>query len=377
MSSERLSAVPEGRVIFLDWLRFIACFMVIATHCGEPFYLGGDGTLILDKANGLWVTFLNSFFRPCVPLFAIASGYLLFPLPERTDIFIKKRIRRIFIPLVIWIILYALAPAPWNPSGFNGVGKRLAGIIFNFPSAGGHLWFVYMILGLYIGMILFSPWIEKVSRKGERAFIIVWLLSCCVPLFRVAAEKINGVPGVWGEASWNEFGTLYYVCGFIGFIVLAHYIRKYVGDISWGRLLGIGIPVWLAGFAITAGSFWVLMPKDFPVNGPIDIAVKMETMWDFTVIGVVMMAVVDFLLIRKITSSGKFYRAIVLPISRLSLGMYLLHMFLLVVIFARVSELGIGTPATILFSAVATFIFSWLAAWLIDRIPGLRKCIGM
>ena len=31
----------KERVIFLDWLRVIACFMVMAVHSAEPFYLGG------------------------------------------------------------------------------------------------------------------------------------------------------------------------------------------------------------------------------------------------------------------------------------------------------------------------------------------------
>lgn len=35
------------RIVFLDWLRAIACFMVILVHCIEPFYLGGpEGTFI-------------------------------------------------------------------------------------------------------------------------------------------------------------------------------------------------------------------------------------------------------------------------------------------------------------------------------------------
>ena len=30
------------RIVFLDWLRVVACFMVMAIHSAEPFYLGGD-----------------------------------------------------------------------------------------------------------------------------------------------------------------------------------------------------------------------------------------------------------------------------------------------------------------------------------------------
>ena len=72
------------RVVFLDYLRVIACFMVITVHCIEPFYLGGEGTLIRNMSDAAWSTFLDSALRAAVPLFVMASSYLLFPLKYDT-----------------------------------------------------------------------------------------------------------------------------------------------------------------------------------------------------------------------------------------------------------------------------------------------------
>ena len=41
------------REIWIDWLRVTACFLVMLTHSCEPFYLGGEGSLILTKADAL------------------------------------------------------------------------------------------------------------------------------------------------------------------------------------------------------------------------------------------------------------------------------------------------------------------------------------
>lgn len=38
------------REIWLDFLRVTACFLVMTVHATEPFYLGGDGTLVLSSA---------------------------------------------------------------------------------------------------------------------------------------------------------------------------------------------------------------------------------------------------------------------------------------------------------------------------------------
>ena len=53
----------KERVVFHDWLRVIACFMVMAIHAAEPFYLGGEApniTHIASKADMFWITVKNA-----------------------------------------------------------------------------------------------------------------------------------------------------------------------------------------------------------------------------------------------------------------------------------------------------------------------------
>ena len=74
----------KDRVVFLDWLRMIACFMVILVHCIEPYYYGGtEGLYIHSQSDAYWVTLLNTPLRAAVPLFILASSYLL--VPVQTD----------------------------------------------------------------------------------------------------------------------------------------------------------------------------------------------------------------------------------------------------------------------------------------------------
>ena len=75
-----MKETSRTREIWIDWMRVAACFMVIIVHCTEPFYLGGEGSLILTRTDAFWSSFFDSFVRACVPLFIIASSYLQFPL---------------------------------------------------------------------------------------------------------------------------------------------------------------------------------------------------------------------------------------------------------------------------------------------------------
>jgi surface polysaccharide O-acyltransferase-like enzyme len=385
---------PDGREVWIDWMRVAACFMVIIVHSTEPFYLGGEGSFILSSTDAFWAAFFDSFVRACVPLFIVASSYLQFPLHYSTKEFFCRRAVRILIPFFLWTLVYAFA---WGDPVSN-----LKDVLFNFNYAAGHLWFVYMLAGLYILMPLLSPWVEKVSKKELQVYLAIWLFTTIIPLIRdwISADPLavtygpTGIPRqalypLWGEASWNTYGLYYYMSGFIGYLLLGLYFRRFVGEISWKKTLAFGVPCWLGGFAIVFGGFlrrvYETSAGVFPTGGKVDVAVFWETTWCNDTLGVALMTIGLILMFRKITCEGAFYRKVLLPISQASYGMYLSHLLVLVPVFAVVREwLGSGaegllrvmtTPVEILLSAVATFILVAIGSIIIRKIPKIGKYI--
>ena len=82
-----LQQINANRVIFLDWLRAIACLMVLIVHASECIY-SNDYSFSFPSEAGRWsVCLINGFVRPAVPLFLIASAYLLVPLKTDTKTF--------------------------------------------------------------------------------------------------------------------------------------------------------------------------------------------------------------------------------------------------------------------------------------------------
>lgn len=365
----------KDRIVFIDWIRVLACLMVVITHCVEPFYLGGEGTRIASASDGLLCTVINSAMRSCVPLFVIVSGFLLFPIKGSVRRFASRRFVRVFIPLVIWLLFYAIVPLPGSSYEGVSIWRRLLGLSLNFPDAAGPLWFGYMILGVYIGMIIFSPWISQVSKRGEEIFLGVWAVSTLAPLLRKCSVMLGGDPFIWGEAHWNSYGTLYYVAGFMGYIVLAHYLRKYHSGMSARRTWAIAAPLWVLGFAITALWFYLRMPST-PYEGPLSVAVDMETSWNFCSIGPALMAIGLFMVLCRIKASGWVYQHIVLPISKASYGLYLMHYFVLCGYMLITPQWGLGMPLTVLLTAVLTFGTSALLSLLIQHIPGGKYIVG-
>ena len=382
------------REIWIDWMRVAACFMVILVHSTEPFYLGGDGSLILNQADAFWSSFFDSFVRACVPLFVVASSYLQFPLHYSAGEFFRRRTVRVLIPFVVWLLVYAFV---WGEPASN-----LKSLLLNFNYSAGHLWFVYMLIGVYLIMPLLSPWAEKVGKKELQVYLGIWLFTTFIPLIRdwVSSEPLafaygpTGIPRqalypLWGEASWNGYGLFYYMSGFIGYLLLGLYFRKFVGELSWSKTLGIAIPAWLGGFAITFGGFlrrvYETSGGNFPAEGIINDAVYWETTWCNDTIGVALMTVAWILLFRKIKNEGCFYKKVLLPVSKASYGVYLSHILLLVPIGGAVREwLGSGdegllgfwtTPVEIVLSAVLAFVAVSALSVLIQKIPKIGKYI--
>ncbi|MBR1698359.1 MAG: acyltransferase family protein [Bacteroidales bacterium] len=382
------------RETWLDFLRVTACFMVMVIHGTEPFYLGGDGALILTPTDAFWVAVFEGLCRCCVPLFLIASSYLQFPLHYTPGEFFKRRVVRILIPMVLWTLVYALV---WGEPVEN-----LKGLLLNFNYAAGHLWFVYMLAGIYLVMPMLSPWAEKVSRKELSVYLGIWIFTTFIPTIRAAAggeapliQAADGLPApalfpLWGEASWNPFGTFYYLSGFIGYLLLGLYIRKYMENTR--RVASLGWVMFLLGFlSIVSGLLFQFSetPGAFPLSGGLSLAVYWESPILFCGFPVLLTSLGLVLVFRRMACHSErseesfVYRHIILPLSKAGYGMYLIHMLVLVRFSGLFRDwLGLGadgvlgvwtTPVQILATAFCSFVVVGLVAVLLQRIPKAGK----
>ena len=138
------------RIVFLDYMRMIACFMVIMVHSCEFFFIDGADIGIRTLSDGFWVSVIDSALRCSVPLFVMISAYLLVPIKGAVTVFFKKRFVRVLVPFVIWSLLYAVLPVIWGGMDGSEASASLIRLAYNFNDASGHMWFIYMLIGLYL-----------------------------------------------------------------------------------------------------------------------------------------------------------------------------------------------------------------------------------
>jgi surface polysaccharide O-acyltransferase-like enzyme len=146
----------ENPKFWINYLRVMATIAVIFTHVTASFLYETNYEFI-----NWWIgLFSAGSMRFCVPIFVMISGALLLSKRYPLKIHIQKRFQRVFLPFLLWtsvyVILDLLFPLLKNEPFvlIDSLKYIVSGFIFG---AREHLWYIYMVLGLY----LFIPFIQK------------------------------------------------------------------------------------------------------------------------------------------------------------------------------------------------------------------------
>lgn len=352
----------KQRIVFLDFLRVVACFLVILIHTCEPYYLGPNDTIAFsDSADRLWVAIIDGACRASVPLFVMTSSYLLLPLKTGGTDFFRKRGKRIFLPFLFWSVFYAIIPVLQAGGSSDAIIEKVTRLLYTFNNEGGHLWYIWMLAGIYLIMPVISPWLQKTSKRGELIFIGIWIVASCYYYLRPWLGPL------WGQAAWNEFHALYYYSGYIGYVVLAHYIRF---RINWSarKTMATGITSLIVGYILTAGIWYnhAGISTDYAF---------VEQPWHFCTVNIIMMTFGTFLIFKCIRTAPAFLYKPFEDMSKLSYGIYLIHIFMLGIAYSIIGT-AMFTPMNILIVATTTFLLSYITCKLLSFIPGGKYIIG-
>lgn len=264
----------KKHILWLDAIRVAACFLVCLIHAPLP-----------TDTSSRWLSCYNYLSSPCIGLFFMVSGALLFPVRLPLKNFVVRRLKRILIPLLFWSLT-----AVGIHYGLGQLSDEEAlDLIFRIPfvPVEGVYWFMYTILGLYLFAPLLSPAIEKMAHA--RYMIVLWSITLCLPYFNA------WLPGIWilrGDFyhSLSEFG------GYMGYMVLGYYLRH--ASLSWKTLFK---------YFYLPGALLILGIPAFFINGRCA-HVTNEMLYGYLTINVATLCVIYFTLIQKIgtISSSSF-----------------------------------------------------------------------
>jgi surface polysaccharide O-acyltransferase-like enzyme len=158
-----------GRSLYLDVLRILATFAVVIIHNTTYINYGAVQTI-----NWWAADVLNSLCRWSVPVFFMISGATLLTFPQRysTPEFYRKRFVKVVVPFLIWTVIYLVWGVQVHTFDLTGPRDLYARTIGGpaFP----HLWFFYVLFGLY----LVTPILAVVVSAGTRP-LVYGLITLC------------------------------------------------------------------------------------------------------------------------------------------------------------------------------------------------------
>ena len=366
----------QNNIGWVDLLRVLACFMVVFSHSCDAFVAQFDA----DRASFLTGVFGGSLMRASVPLFVMMTGVLLLPVGQGYDLvsFYRKRIGRILPPLVFWsvalpLLMYAyfnyINPSTCNPQVAVGgytvqqLVQRIYTFVFNFNFDTTPLWYLYMLIGLYLLMPVLNAWLMQASQRELKVVLGLWVVSLFLPYLKMLAPVLGyqgnyGNMELLGMCDWNIYGTFYYFSGFVGYLVLAYYLKQYPLQWSWSKMLAIMIPLFVAGYAITAGGY-ILTQEHFPGN-----YAYLEIVWYFNGINVFMMTLPLFAIVQKMAVRSRRWLS---RLASLAFGIYLCHFVFVFVCYDLYDMAMLPYWVRIPCIAVTTFVIATLVAWLMSR----------
>lgn len=377
-----LSNHKNQHIVWLDVVRFIAMFTVVCCHCTDPFNFY-PGTAPNIGEIKLWGAIYGSVLRPCVPLFVMITGALLLPVRGDASTFYKKRIPRVFYPFLIWSVLYNLFP--WitgllglNPQiildffpyageevmqqSFSVSLEYILMIPFNFSILAVHMWYIYLLIGLYLYLPVFSAWVEKASERAKLMFLLAWGVTLLLPYYYQFVSNY-----LWGTCSWNSFGMLYAFAGFNGYLLLGHYLK----NLEWSlkKTLAIGIPMFAAGYAVTFLGFRHITALPEYTDE------MLELFFTYCSLNVVMMTIPVFMLAKKVKVNSERMKKALANLTVCGFGIYMIHYFFTgpSVVLMRAINMPIGLQIPV--AAILAFAVSWGLVWLIYRAGKVAKYI--
>lgn len=162
------NAGPKPRVFYVDLVRALACLLVLFSHVFAPVCSG-----FTAFPRSVWWIFnlLDSIIRPSAALYVMISGKLFLGSTREESYltFVWKRYTRVFLPFVAWSLIYVY----WSEGETLPMGEALRQVLQG-PTA-YHLWFMYMILGLYLMMPVLQRFVRHSSRRDIWVSIGLWM----------------------------------------------------------------------------------------------------------------------------------------------------------------------------------------------------------
>lgn len=352
---EEQKSLQRQRLVYADLLRVAALLAVIVLHvCGNNWQ--GEE---ITSLNWKILNVFDSLVRWCVPVFVMLSG-MFFLDPKRPVTYrsiFGKNLLRVGTAFIVWSVFYALFTAllAWRGGTPQTPMQTWLDVVYGHY----HLWFPYMIMGLYLVTPILRRFVESASRRDLEYYLALYFI------FTLLMPAFHGVPGlqVIGNVSYRM--DVKSLAGYVGYFVAGYYLKTFDFKPRTKRVIYL---LGVLGAVCTIVFTWL---------GSVAWEAPNEKWYQYFTPNVSLMAFAIFLFFKeKVTGARLKPRTLgfVTRVSQFSFGIYLVHAFF----NNRLVSLGLDAVAftplvAVPLATVLVFAMSYATIWLLSKIPLFRK----
>jgi len=342
----------KEKFLWADTMRAIATISVILLH------MSGTALYQFKKIpyTSWWVANLyDSSVRFCVPIFVMLSGALLLKQEVSLTYFLKRRLLRIALPFVFWTIIYYFIDFYTQRQFLAQMTlfeKAKWTLVQLETGTATHLWYLYMIVGLYLFVPIIGKWARHATDRELQYFLLLWVITLIFNLPFIGKVKFN-------------FDARYFT-GYLGYMVLGYYLTSRTIQIKINTAY-IYLTLFVASVAFTALATFFLSYREGLFSGAI---------YDYLTPNVLLMSFSLFMIVKDATVTNTYLRKAISIVSKYSFGIYFIHMIFLT-LFAEIGLTWalihpiVGIPLMTL----TCLLFSTASIYLLSKIPYGKQVI--
>ncbi|MDO5695534.1 MAG: acyltransferase family protein [Eubacteriales bacterium] len=327
-------------------LRVLAVWAVVLLHALYVSY-----NLFQTQLSGAvieWAALLTNELLWAVPCFLMVTGALLLT-PEKPLTCRKVYTRylpRILGALVVWTPLFALFDVVASGTPMNG--ERIVEAFRHIIVGDGwtHLWYLYLLIGLYLLMPFFQRALIASSRRE------LYVLTGILVVFLSIVPFLQSTGFVIGF-------TIPVTTIFPLYLLLGYGLRT-------GRFRRLGIPLFLAGTAASGFIFIYMMRTGLETKG--------SWFWSYASLFIIVQAVGLFLTVQRLFRNHRSGRILRL-LDETSFGVYLLHMVFIRLLFHHWRINLLNRPLLFALAVIGIYLLSFILTAVGRRVPLLRKIL--
>ena len=318
-----------------DVLRTISMIMVITIHVSNVYCRNFD---IISSNSYLISLIFNTISRISVPLFFMISGALLLNRNFSKTKYLNRLIKYLIL-IFAWDIIYLF----WEYFFLDIDYDQLFRLFFTPYRA--HLWFLYSILVIYAVQPILKITLTKANKGIKVILFLIWFLLSTLSMYS------------------NVIAKYFTIFSYIGYFCIGKYLYDFVKeqDLKKYNIISIIMLVFLY-----TGSIYLNFVASKRFN------MFYNTFFAYRTPYIIFATFIFFILIYNIYHSKKPNK-IILLLSNLSLGVYLIHGIYLDITCKLFNYSNINSLLGIPLFTVIIFILSIVTVYLLRKSKILSK----